>query len=226
MKTNVYKKDISDTRKPTSGITKNQINSELLSNAYPALYIESDKEIVFDNSTVIVDGSAQTISGKTVIEVVKILRDLNVDAYITRRSIGMMPAELLIDFKNQIIISEEIDVSPKDTTEIHHSNLMNVPGLEEASIDREIVSVYSKNRDIEYTSRNTEYSFYPEGDLLYINGLVDDTMVVLKYNINKFFIFMKDENFIEINKLLQYKDLNINNRIMLNNINSNNWDKI
>jgi len=226
MNLDIFKEELSDRKKVVRGITKDQINSELMANGYPALYIETDSHIIFCNSTLTIDEISISLPGLTLIEVVKRLRENSIDAYITRNSIGMLPAELLIDFDNKIIITENVDISPKNIDEIHDKSILNIPALEESSILKTIVYVYSVNENRIYGTNNEIFSYYREGNRLFTNGLLEDTEVMIEYDINKFFIYINDENVIELNKLLDDSIDSINNKILLNNVNSNNWDKV
>ncbi|RLA16181.1 MAG: hypothetical protein DRQ60_05080 [Gammaproteobacteria bacterium] len=226
MSLDIFKRDLSDKKKRVSGITKEQINSELAANGYPGLYIETDIHLKFSNSTITIGEEVLPISGMTLIETVKILREHGVSAYLTRNSVGMLPAELLLDFDNKIVFTEEVDVSPKNIDEMHNKNILNVPGLEESSITKTILSVSSSSRNIIYKTDDSTFSYQVDDNRLFINGLLEDTTAMIEYEIDKFFIFMNTENVIELNKLLRSDMKNINNRILMNDINSNNWDKV
>ncbi|RLA68530.1 MAG: hypothetical protein DRQ78_00140 [Epsilonproteobacteria bacterium] len=226
MKTNIYMEPISDRKKKRFGITKDHINTELMSDAYPALYIETDHELIISNGLLTSDDLEIALPGLTMLDIVNQLREYGITAYITRKSVGMLPAELLIDFKNKIVISEEIDLSPKRLSEINHKNMLHTPGLDDANIKREIVTMYSNERDIKYKKDKGTYSYMVEDGNLYTNGLLPDTMAVVKYDINKFFLYTKDENIIELGKMLKNKSNTISKRIMINNVNARNWDKV
>lgn len=224
MNLDIFKEELSDRKKVVKGITKDQINNELAVSGFPALYIETDSHIIFSNSVLDIGGIRISLPGLTLIDVVEKLRENNIDSYITRNSIAMLPAELLIDFDNKIVITEEVDISPKNMDEIHDKSILNVPGLEESSIVKTILSVYSSSH--EYRTDDSIFSYYREENRLFINSLLEDTKVMIEYQINKFFIYMNNENIIELNKLLKDNTDSINNKMLINDINSNNWDKI
>jgi len=226
MRTDMYKSDISDKRQKPTGITKDEINSQLSTEGFPALYIETDLDFRLCSGVIKLKDITISLPGLTLIELVKILRENNINAYITRDSVGMLPAELLIDLYRTVYVSEDVDVSPKNIDEIHHKNILYVPGSLESSIERRIVSIYSKKRNIKYKTDNSQFSYRLEGSKIYTNGLLPDTKIIVEYSINKFFVYIKNENIIELSKLLRYGQDNINKRMMINNVNSNNWDKV
>ncbi|RLA68391.1 MAG: hypothetical protein DRQ78_00775 [Epsilonproteobacteria bacterium] len=226
MRTDMYKEKISDKKLKANCITKDQINRELTAKGFPAIYIETDLDFELSNGVVRLQDDNISLTGLTLAELVKRLRDNNIDAYITRDSIAMLPAELLIDIYRTVYVVEDVDISPKSMSEIHHKNLLNVPGSMESSIERRIVSLYSKKKKIKYKTDGSQFSYSLEGDKLYTNGLLPDTVVSVEYSMNKFFIYLSDENIIELSRLFKHGTNNINRRIMINNVNSNNWDKI
>ncbi|MDB4533413.1 hypothetical protein N9242_00975 [Vicingaceae bacterium] len=224
--TDSYKEKISDIRSDSSGITKDQVNKNLTKGSYPAIYIEHMSEFVIDNGTIYFNDVKISTPGLTVIDLVKRMREAGLNAYITRDQISMLPAELLIDFSNRSTVLKDIDISPKNMDEIHGKHVLNIPGLEETSIDRDIISMHSESISVKYSTDNPLYSFYIEDNKIYTNGLRHDTQAMIEYKINKFFIFIGKENIIELSNLCANAENSLSKTILIDGINSYNWDRI
>jgi len=221
MRDDLYQFKISDQKKNKTGLTKQQINNELMIGGYPAIYIESNDNLSILNNIVECRDNTFSISGMTILELVVKLNNIGIDSYITNSSISFMPAELLLDINNNIYFSEGIDLSPKDMSEIHNRNILNVPGAEESSIIREIVKVYSfQNGEI----HNNKYQI--DNNLLYINNITEETMAIIRYKLNKFFIYIGKENILETNYIIKKSKDNKSNKILLDNVNLINWNSI
>jgi len=221
MKNDLYEFNISDQKKEKAGLTKKQINSKLLSGGYPAIYIESSRDLSIYNGIIKYEGDEFSISGMTILELVIKLNNAGINAFITRSSISFMPAELLLDIDNNTYFSKEVDVSPKDMSEIHNENILLVPAAEEDSIEREVVKVYSIRG-----GKTHHYKYQVNGSLLYINNIRAETVVLVRYKIKKFFIYMNEENITEAHYLIKKDRKNCSNEILLENVNLLNWNSI
>lgn len=224
--TNPYKQKISDSRQESTGITKQQINNHLMLTAYPAIYIETQESLEIINSNIITGGEIISTLGLTVLETVKRLRDNGITAYVSKDSISMLPAESLVDFSNRSTVLKDIDISPKNIDEIHGKGVLNIPGLEETSIRRSIVSMHSDSIRTKYSKNEGRYSFKLVDDKIYTNGLRSDTKAVVDYKIDKFFLFINKENIIELNSVLRSGKRSLSRDMLTDTINSQNWDKI
>lgn len=226
MPLDLFESRISTNVTDDAGITKSQLTSSLMRSGFPTLYIESNVLFKVDNAKVTTENLEFSIIGLTMLEVVKKLRDNGISAYLARIDVGMLPAELLLDFSNESIFSIDIDSSPKRLSEIHAKTLVNIPGLDESSISREVISVYSINQDIKYGISGERNSYFIDNNMLYTNGLLSDTRAVVMYRANKFLLFASKENSIELSSALEIEGTKINNSILLETSTALNWNKV
>ena len=226
MSFNILSTRVSTLEKNDSIITKTHANTESMKDAFPSIYIESSETISISNTVMTISDNVFSIIGMTIIELVIKIRSYGILAYITKQEVGLLPAELLLDFANESVISRDIDLSPKKLSTIHDKILLNVPALDESSIYREVISVYSKSEDVMYGDSDQRFSFFTESDMLYINGLREDTKAIILYRIDKFFLFASRKNSIELSMALSVESEKINGSLLMETSTALNWNKV
>jgi len=222
----VYKDDISDLGTELIAGTKEFVYEELMENAYPGIYIESELRIECAEGVMCIEDQHIELAGKTILTVVVELQDMGIEAYLTSDTIAMTPAELIVDYSNSVYRTVDIDKSPKPLSELHSKEIINIPGLSESSISREIVSVVSKSLSLEDADNGGYHEYNIDNGNLYINKLTHDTRCIYKYTANKFFLFISDKSVIDINKMLQKDHTTSLSKILLRSMNAINTDKL
>lgn len=217
---------ISDRINRPGSVTITGIRSSLDSAPFPSIYIETDREIEINNGILRIGNSSYPIIDKTTIEVVKILRDNDVpESYVASSKYEMTPAILLNNFSNIGFITSEVNQSPLNISEIHDTYIENIVNINHANITKEIISVYDNDQAVLF-SNDTEqnYHYYREGDLLFVNNLTEQTKLITKYSIEKFFLMSSYETVLNLKDLISRSDLTPQVITLLNIMNSNNKD--
>lgn len=222
----VYEQNISDLGESVVYGTSEYLYEKVMENAYPAIYIDSPLKVRYSNGILRVEHDAIYLAGKTLLSVVIELQQLGVNAYLTSKNIGLVPAELLVEYSSSEISMSDIDRSPKPLEELHTKSIINVPGLNESSITREIIAVYSHSIAVNDSDSDGYHEFTVDLRNIYVNGLTHDTKCLYKYTANKFFLYASDKSVIDANQMLSEDRESVSGKMLAHSINAINTDKL
>lgn len=223
---NIYEDNISDLGEPVVYGTSDYLYEQVMENAYPGIYIESNTRIMYKNGTLHTETGTISVAGKTLLSVVVELQALGVSAYLTSKNVGLIPAELLVEYTSSEVYASDVNRSPKPLEEFHTKGIINVPGLNEDSIDRWIVAVYSRSIAIDDSDSNGYHTFTVDSRNLYIDGLTYDTTCIYRYTANKFFLYVSDKSVIDANQMLSEDTVSASGKMLADSINAINTDKL
>lgn len=222
----IYEDNISDLGESVVLGTSEYLYEKVMENAYPAIYIESPTEIEYSNGIITSNSGNITIAGKTLLDVVIEMQAIGIVAYLTSKNIGLMPAELLVKYGSSNIDLTDINISPKPLAELHTRGIINVPGLNEDSIAREILAIYSHSIAVDNSKSNGYHTFSVDSSNIYIDGLAHDTKCLYRYTASKFFLYASDKSVLDANKMLLNDKESASSKMLANSINAINTDKL
>jgi hypothetical protein len=200
---NIITESLSDKKQSVDGVTTSKIINGLAKYSHPSIYVDSDKSISIMDGYVKVDEVEINITGKTNLELVSVLRDNAVNAYLTHSKTAMYPASLLKEFSSDSTITFDVDCSPVRLSEYHSGYATHLIDLSGSDIDREIISVYSNEDDLIYSPNEEGTHHYEVVDgLLYTNALSLNTKCLMKYKIKKYFLHSMSENILNAKTII------------------------
>jgi len=227
----IIKTPISDKVNKKSGVTREDVLSTINSDSFPAIYVDDSAELSVSGGILKCGTLEVYLIEKTIIELVKILRDNGFNAFITDPKMSACPAILLNDFESKLITNIEADSSPLRLSEYHAKSSKNLVKLDELNIKREVLSIVDIEPavDLHYsTDKRDELHYEIDGDLLYINNIHKSVVCLISYTVNKYFLFCSKENILNSYKIVDtYNKAEVNSIELFNLLkatNSNNKD--
>jgi hypothetical protein len=172
---------LSTKRKKEKGVTHSNIQSEIKGKIYPSIYIDSEKRISVADGFINVGDTKHSLVGKTLVEIVKFLRDNDVSADLTTALAASYPASMIQDFESTSTLAFDVTTSPFRLSEHHSKYVSNLLDLSEDSITRVVHDV-------------TNTSFTRSEDLVFATQIGSQTTCLMTYSINKYFLFTGEEN--------------------------------
>ena len=195
------------------------INSMLKKDSRPGIYIEETQGLKYKDCTFLFGASKIYTEGKTLLAVIKELRDLGISAFLCHKSLAMYPAELLIPYNNYTYGEVDVDKSPKSLEEMHTKSSISVPLMRESSIERDIISVSSAECEV-------DHSFKIDQGALYTNDLAPDSKCIFRHKAIKFILYVSNTNFIELESMLSHKNRSVSADLLFKSSSIRNTDQI
>lgn len=215
----IIKTSLSDKVKKDTGITPSRISSELLSKAFPSILIESEEQITVNNGQLCVGPICILLSDKTIIEIVKFLRDNGISSFLTTPGVAGYPASLLLDFNSHVVININPESSPLRLSNIHSAYSSNLVVFSEDNIDRDILGVWNNNVPSTGYERVSDLVFFDNPN---------NVSCLVEYKINKYFLMCGKENTFTLSSVIDnhFSQENVTPEIsdLLIKINSDNKD--
>lgn len=198
---------LSDRGEKNNSVTIRGIINELSNNSFPVVYIESDRSISVRNGILSIDGEKTILFNKSIIEIVKVLQDNDINAFLCAKKYEMLPSILLVEFESEGFLNIEANQSPVNITQHHDSYIDNIVNLEHANITKEVVSVYDNTIGNKFTTNDQDDYFYNQkGDLVYINNITPSTEILTKYSVGRYFLLASEETVVELYDLVKEID--------------------
>lgn len=163
-------------------------------NQYPVIYIDSNVDIRIEDGICYIDNSQIPLVDITILELVKKMRLVGINATLTDSKAGLIPAVMLVPFASSEFKSIRLDKSPYSLSEIYGSNTLNLVEYTDSSFIRDVLGILDQNgKNIDFTIKNNNVliqSWHKDG----INMLV-------KLQATKYLLFAGYESFINPTKL-------------------------
>lgn len=212
--TKIIATPLSAKKSKESGVTHNKIQAHIQGKVYPSIYIDSEKRISVADGSIVISGKSFSLVGKTLIEIVKILRDNDVSADLTSSSVAGYPASMIQDFESVSTMSFNVKTSPFRLSEHHSKYVNNLLRIDESNISRTVHDI-------------TGTAFERSEDLIFVTEVTPQTQCLMTYSLKKYFLFTGEENISNVHNIIDKHD-SLNSEIfqLISASNSENKDTL
>lgn len=221
-----YDLDLSDLGAPYTLGTRDYLEDAVSREAYPVIYIDSAQELRYLNGIIYYNDITYPVAGKTLLTVVLELQALGISAYLVSDTVAIIPAELLVPYRSHDTGTLDVDSSPMSLTSMHTPNILNVLGLDEANIERNILSVHSRQRANDDTERDGYLDFSTSGGNLFVNNLPTDATCLYEYNTTRFFLYASSKAVIDVHSMVSHDTHSSASQMLIDSMNSINTDQL
>lgn len=189
----------------SAGISKDAILSSVARDVQPVIYINNcSKAFSVDNALLSIGPKKYPLPVTILAEVVEILRNNGIEAYLTNERFGLLPGSFLMNFKQLSTVRRNTLCSPVDLTKIFPKNLLSFNYEDEASIVREVTQVHETDGDIEYIESQSlspsEFCYKQDQNTLLLSRIEKEVTVVVVIKMTNFYLNIAKESVFDLNQ--------------------------